>query len=205
MLVGDYIYTDQQGHPVLRKLRFEPKRFKMQAARYTNNRLYWKTGPGCLERWQPEWADKALFNLPVLLDALRRGEPVYLAEGERDCLVFSALTKLAATTNWQGAGKFTREQADWFMWGGGRSEITIFLDRDDAGHYAAWQRYNLLTGVGVVPERITMVRPRATRHKDLTDVALVGLSADAFRRVSPRTAEQRAIRYGAARAARYAS
>lgn len=202
-MVGDYIYTDRQGRPVLRKLRMKPKRFKMQAARYRGDRLYWKGGPGCVQQYQPEWAEKALFNLPVLLDALQRGEPVHVVEGERDSLTLSSLQKLAVTTNWQGAGKFTREQADWFMWGGGRSEITIFLDRDDAGHFAAWQRYSLLVGAGVAPSRITMLKPRASRHKDLTDVALDGLSPDAFRRVSPRLARHRAEAYGAERASRY--
>ncbi|MBZ5739772.1 toprim domain-containing protein [Nocardioides mangrovi] len=199
-IVADYLYTDHHGRPVIRKIRREPKGFRMYAARYKGDRLYWKTG---VQRWQPEWAEKALFNLPVLLAALQAGEPVYMTEGERDAEAFSSLQKLPVTTNWQGAGKFTREQAEWFLWGGGRSDITIFLDRDDAGHFAAWQRYSLLVGVGVAPSRITMLRPRATRHKDLTDVALDGLSRSAFRPVSPRRARLGAERYGAERAARY--
>ncbi|MDO3398096.1 toprim domain-containing protein [Nocardioides sp. SOB44] len=203
-LVGDYIYTDELGRPVLRKLRSEPKRFKMAAALHRHDRLYWKSGPRCVERYQADWAMKAMLNLPCLLDALRRGEPVFLTEGERDCQTLSSLQKVAVTTNWQGAGEFTRQQAGWFVYGGGRSQVTIFLDRDDAGHWAAWQRYSLLTEVGVAPERITMLRPAATRHKDLTDVAQEGLLPDAFRRVSPRLARHRAEAYGAVRAARYA-
>lgn len=202
-MVADYVYQDHLGRPVLRKIRSEPRRFSMQAALIKHNRFYWKSGPGCVERYQPEWATKALFDLPVLLDALRRGEPTFLLEGERDCQTFATLLRLPATTNWQGAGKFDRHQAEWFMYGGGRSDVTILMDRDNAGHFAGWQRYCLLREAGVAKSRIGLYRPASSAHKDVTDVAAHGLSGDAFRRVSPRLAEKRAEAYGADRAARY--
>lgn len=200
-IVATYMYTDERGRPVLRKVRSDPKRFKMQAARYTNSRLYWRGDPGCVERWQPEWADKAMYNLPVLLDALRLGRRVYLVEGEKDCDVMTALHTVPATTNWQGAGEFTHQQAKWFTTYGNRSKIRIVMDSDGPGRWAGWQRYRLLVAVGVDPKRIRLVTPDA--GKDVADMALCGLGLDALVRVPRREVRLAAEAYGAERAARY--
>lgn len=199
-----YIYTDDRDRPVLRKVRTRDKRFRMQAARLRNDRLYWKGDPGCVERWQPEWSVKALYHLPVLLDALKHGKPVFLVEGERDCEVATALWRRAATTNWQGAAKFTPEQAEWFVqYGKGNSRVNVLMDNDEPGHWAGWQRYSVLVGAGVAPKRIRLWRPGDAAHKDVADVAAAGLGLRAFVRVGPREVEDRAASYGAERATRY--
>jgi hypothetical protein len=203
VLKATYIYADERGVPRLRKLRREPKRFRMQAARFKGHRLYWKSEPGCVNRWQPEFAPRAIYNLPVVLDALQHHEPVYLLEGERDCDALGSLNKVATTTNWQGAGKFTPEQGEWFTLYGGKSDVHIVMDADDPGHWAGHQRYSLLIGAGVKPKRLRLWRPSSVTHKDVTDVALAGLRPSAFERVSPRAVEERASAYGAERAARY--
>lgn len=203
MLEATYIYTDELGRPRLRKTRSHGKRFTMEAARYKSERLYWKAGPGVVERWQGDWAPGALFNLPVLLDALKYGETTFLSEGERCATVLSTLRRLPATTGWQGL-EFTSEQAEWFAPTRRRqSDAVIFLDADEPGHWAGWQKYSRLRGVGVSRKRIEMYLPRDPRHKDVTNVALSGLSRNAFVRVAPAVVEDAAERYGAARAARY--
>lgn len=202
-LAAIYMYTDGHGRPVIRKLRREPKQFNMEAARYRADRLYWKCGPGVLDRWQPEWRDKALYNLPVLLDGLRRGDDVFITEGERDCDVATALWKLPATTNWQGAGEFIHQQAAWFTQYGGKSRINLLVDNDDAGHWAVHQRRRRLLAVGVDRKRVRLLRPPGA-VKDVAEAALAGLSLGDFVRVSPRAAREVAEAYGAERAARYA-
>jgi hypothetical protein len=194
-----YTYTDRLGRPVLRKIRFTDKRFVMQAARYKKPAgLYWKSGPGAVQQWQPEWAGRAMFNLPVLLDALKQGAPVSWVEGERDCLTLNTLMRSAATTNYQGAMLATPEQAEWFVrYGKGRSDINLFIDNDDPGHWAGHHRHTLLVGVGVKPKRIRVWRPKDAAAKDLTDVALRGLSASAFKLVNPSAVEERASAYAA--------
>lgn len=152
-----YVYTDKFGRPVFRKVRNEPKAFRVQAALYKNDRLYWKGGPRCIERHQPEWRDRALYNLPIVLDALRYGENVFIVEGERDADAVTSMLKLPATTSYQGAKAFTEEQASWFA--SGRSRVHVVIDSDDPGHVGGWLRYQRLRTAGVSRKRLSVWRP----------------------------------------------
>jgi hypothetical protein len=197
-----YIYTDPAHRPLLMKIRREGwtnrgDKFTQRAARYTDGRLYWKGGRDCFEKYQPEWADKAMYNLPILLDALRTGADVYFCEGERDCDTITSLWRFAATTNWQGASDFTPSQAEWFTWYRSQSRINLLIDNDDAGHAAAWLRRRRLKAAGVQPRRIRLYRPADPAHKDTTDVALVGLGLGAYVRVRPSEVRERAAQYRA--------
>ncbi len=197
-----YTYTDRQGRPLLRKIRREGhkvrhRKFVQQAAVYKNDRLYWKGERGCLEKYQPEWVERAMYNLETLMVALRAGEPVHFVEGERDADTGTSLFKLACTTNWQGASAFTRAQAKWFTWYGCRSRINILIDNDDAGHAAAHLRRTRLIKAGVPRKRIRLLRPEDPALNDLTDVALRGLGLSAYVRVSPGEVEERANAYAA--------
>lgn len=139
MIEATYIYTDHLGRPVAMKQRTTSKRFFVKAALIKNGRLYWKGGRGCLDEHQPVWAHKLLFNLPVVLDALAHGEPVYLVEGERDALAVNTLLRLPATTGHLGAKQFTAGQARWFV--NSETLVHIVRDADDAGAFGAWVRY----------------------------------------------------------------
>ncbi|MCP3422978.1 toprim domain-containing protein [Nocardioides pinisoli] len=197
-----YHYTDVRGRPVLRKIRregWEERRYKFrqQAAVYRDGYMAWKGSRGCLERYQPDWSAKAMYNLPSLLSALRVHAPVYFCEGERDCDTGTALWGWATTTNWQGAAEFNPDQAEWFTRYGSRSRIKILVDNDDAGHYAANLRRRRLVGAGVDPKRIRLYRPIDPAHKDLTDVAGVGLGLSAYERLRPSEVRERAGTYRA--------
>lgn len=195
MIEATYTYTDEFGRPRLRKIRTTNKRFKMQSARYTRDRLYWKSGI----RHQEEFADKALFNLPVLVDALKYGEAVFLIEGERDARTLETLQRLPATTSWQGASAFNHEQAQWFLLGKRRSTIHIIRDKDDAGAVCAWTRYNRLLAVGVDRKRLRLWVPRGA--KDITAAASRGVSRMKLRAEDPAAIEELADSYAAQRAA----
>lgn len=201
-----YVYTDDRGRPILRKCRETrngEKRFSVQAAKVANDRVYWKAGRGVLEKLQPEWGKRVIYNLPVVLDALRRGEPVWLCEGERDADTLAAVARVATTTNHQGVRLMTPEQAAWFLTGNGESVINILADNDDAGAYGAWLRHEALLAVGVGRDRLRLWQP-VEGHKDVTDaVAAVGIRGNAVRRVTRRAIREQSERYSAAQAAAY--
>lgn len=199
MITAEYIYCDERGKPRLMKQRTHDKRFFMQAARYKDGRLSWKSGRGCIEQYQPEFAPRAMYHLRVLMDALRAHEPVFLVEGERDADVLLALKKLPATTSWQGASVFTEEQAEWFRCYRSRSVINIVRDSDPAGAYAAWLRYSTLLDVGVKPKQIRLYRPG--NYKDVTD-ALNSRTWPALVREMPSAVDEAASTDEAQRAAR---
>lgn len=197
-----YVYTDEYHRPLLMKIRREgwvsrKDKYLWRAADYRNARLSWKGGTGCVERYQPEWADQAMYNLPALKEALRTGAPIYFPEGERDCDTGTSLFGWATTTNWQGARAFTIGQAHWFTLYKARSRINLLIDNDDAGHFAANLRRRRMKAVGVDPKRIRLLRPIDPAHSDLTDVALAGLGLDAYERVGHREVRERAAQYDA--------
>lgn len=194
-----YVYTDHRGRPVFRKLRSEPKSFGVEAALYRNERIYWKGGPGCLERYQPDWRDRALYNLPVLLDALRYGQDTFLVEGERDCESVSSLLKLPATTSFQGAKAFTDEQAEWFV--PGRSRIHVVIDGDDPGYVGGWLRYERLRMAGVSRRRLRVWKPGGGAIDITERFRRAGVGGSALVPVGLGDLEKRANSEGALKAA----
>lgn len=166
-----FIYTDDRGRPVLRKIRRDGTRgngskdFRIEAALYKNDRIYWKAGKGCVERYQPDWASKVIYNLPVVTDALRIGQPTWIAEGERDSDTLMSVARVAATTTHQGIERMTPEQAEWFVHG--KSPVNILMDGDDAGAFGGWARYTALIEAGVAAKRVQLWRP-PSGFKDIT-------------------------------------
>jgi len=109
-----YVYTDQYSVPRHRTVRFrDPKSFRQQ--RYVIGE--WRWGLGDIET--------VLYGLPRLF-GLRTDEPVFLAEGERDCESLWDVW-LVATTQPNGSWKQHYNQ-----WLAGRP-VVIVEDNDDAG------------------------------------------------------------------------
>jgi hypothetical protein len=77
------------------------------------------------------------------------------------------------------------------------------MDNDEPGAFGAWARYMALIEVGVGAKRLQLWHP-PPGFKDVTEAALtVGLRSAVVRAARGPTREA-AIRYGTARAARYA-
>ncbi|WP_395690667.1 hypothetical protein [Nocardioides sp.] len=202
-----FVYTDERGRPVLRKVRGsndtdKRKDFKTQAALIRNNRLRWMGAPRAVHRYQPDWADRVIYNLPVVLDALRLSEPVWFTEGEREADLLMTVARVAATTTPGGINRMTPEQADWFVRYRSTSPVNILMDSDDAGAFGGWARYMALRDAGVGASRLRLWQP-VEGYKDATEAVMeVGLRT-ALVRASRRRIRDAAIRYGTERASRY--
>ena len=57
--------------------------------------------------WNLEGVEPVLYHLPQVIEAIQRGEPIYVVEGEKDAEALQALG-LTATCNAMGAGKWRR-------------------------------------------------------------------------------------------------
>ncbi|QDU25597.1 hypothetical protein ETAA8_06670 [Anatilimnocola aggregata] len=90
-LVAAYVYQDEQGNPLFRKLRYDPKAFLLE---HWNGKA-WVSGM--------EGVRRVLYNLPTIL-AAEPDEFIVGAEGEKDCDNLAALG-FRATTNFDGASK----------------------------------------------------------------------------------------------------
>jgi hypothetical protein len=122
--VAIYQYRDAQGQLVFEKLRYEPKRFVQRRP----------LGDGRYE-YKLDAVEKPLYHLPELLTA----NEIFVCEGEKDCdnvvAAFSgdkriaSSIRIAATTNFGGAGKWREEYGVFFA----GKRVVILPDNDDAG------------------------------------------------------------------------
>lgn len=199
--VAVYDYTGPKGEPRIRKIRFQPKAFRMESALIQPGWVGWTFG--ITDRWY-EWSTKALYRLPEVIAALRCGDPVWWAEGEKDADTLAGWG-VCGTSTWQGASDLWPDQCRWFTRYGSRSPVKLVIDWDLPGGHFAWLRYQTLVDVGVAPERIEVVAPpwRRGRVKDVTDAAELGLSLSAVRPVGLDRVWAAASRYRAARRERY--
>lgn len=122
-----YQYRDAQGVVVFEKLRYPGKRF-LQRKLATKGGYEYKLGD----------VKKPLYRLPELLIA----NEIFVCEGEKDCdNVMRAFGEkassqhLAATTNFDGAGKWRNDYAPFFA---GKKAV-IFPDQDEIGRKHAEQ------------------------------------------------------------------
>jgi len=174
-VVAVYPYPDEHGRVLLRKRRFEPKDFLMQARK--RETCVW-VRPSVLTARYPKAApyfDSLLFNLPLLLD-----DPPELAltEGEKDAAALTA-AGLPALSHWGGAQHFTPEQAHRFH--RYRGHVTIVADKDPAGAADALLRRRRLLEVGVSTRRLRIVRAAGGRGvKDAAAHLAAGYSLDEF-------------------------
>ena len=180
----DYLYTDAEGHNLLRKRRYRvdppgpdgrSKTFTMQGRPRPRGVFQ-----GPLWRWyakhpwlQEYWAS-LLYGLLTLLDVRSDRDAVVVGtEGEKDCETAWSLG-YPAVTHWQGAGNFTSGQAAWFK--GSRCRYLIVADLDVPGAHCAAKRLDIVPEVGVPRSRIEVVR--AAEGKDLTDHVAAGYGID---------------------------
>jgi hypothetical protein len=111
-VVAEYVYTDMNGNPLHKTLRFEPKSFAQY--RYDNG------------KWVPDLADMELvpYNLPDIVDA----EVILFNEGEKDAET-GKQWGFPSTTIAQGAEKWRPEYNKWFK----GKKLIIVADNDDKG------------------------------------------------------------------------
>jgi putative DNA primase/helicase len=129
-----YDYVDENGTLAYQVCRWnEPKSFGQRRPDGKGGWVYSLNG----ERRIP-------FMLPELLNAVRRGDDIYVPEGEKDVLNLQALG-VCATTNAQGAKwKWTDDWADFFK---GAKRVIVLADNDTVGHEHAEQVAGIIARV----------------------------------------------------------
>jgi DNA polymerase len=148
--VGEYIYRDENGAPYLRAVRTSAKQFPQ---------YHWENG-----RWVK--GKPAGPKIPYRLPELRAAAPataVFICEGEKDADNVAALG-LIATTNSEGAGKWTAELNKWFT---DKQTVFILEDNDDAGRSHAAKVASALHGI--VPEIRVVSFSELPPHGDVSD------------------------------------
>jgi hypothetical protein len=152
-----YDYVDEVGTPLFQVRRWPGKRFSQHRA---DGRGGWGLKLGDARR--------VLYRLPQVIDAVARGERIYVVEGERDVHALERAGAVA-TCNPGGAGKWRAQYADALH----GADVVVIADDDEPGHKHACEVAGALAGhaarVGVV---------RAAVGKDAADHLAAGRSLE---------------------------
>lgn len=148
-IVAAYTYQDEHGKPLYQIVRYDDKSFR--ARRLIERNKY---------AWNLENTRRVLYRLPELI--ARRGEIVFVTEGEKDTDNLQRIG-LLATTNPHGAGKWRNEYNEFLR---GRA-VVILNDNDDAGRthaaHVAQSLYRLAASVKILQ------LPNLPEHGDVSD------------------------------------
>ena len=130
-VVAKYNYVDELGEPVFRVLRWWPKSFSQQ--RY-DGKGGWINGIKGVRR--------VPYRLPDVVTCVASGQPIYIAEGEKDC---DALNRLGVTATCNNGGADNWEEAHSQPFRGGN--VIIVPDKDEAGEKHLNAVASSLTGI----------------------------------------------------------
>jgi hypothetical protein len=150
--VEPYRYTDAEGEMLYDVWRYE------------------RDGEKTFRRRPPGARADVPYQLPKVLAAIEAGEPVFVAEGEKDV---KAIMRAGgtATTNASGAGKWTAEHSAWLD----GADVVIVADDDKTG----WAHARAVAeSLELFAKSIRIVRARA--GNDASDHLDAGYNLDEF-------------------------
>lgn len=153
-----YEYTDAGGRPVFEVLRFPGKRFSQRL-------------PGAEEWGLKGLANKPLFRLPAVREAIASGRRIWIVEGEKDVLAIERAGGVA-TCSVGGAGKWNHNYAHDLR---GAKHVRIVADKDEPGIAHAEQVADSLHKAGIPFEIV-----QALHGKDAADHLAQGGTLDDF-------------------------
>jgi 5S rRNA maturation endonuclease (ribonuclease M5) len=160
--VAVYRYEDEQRAELYEVVRTESKQFP-QRRRDTTQKSGW--------RWKLDDVRRVLYRLPELIEAMERGDTVYVVEGEKDVERLRSLG-VAATCNPGGAGKWRHEYAPVFA----AARVIVIADRDAPGIEHARTVVASLERVGA---RVELLLPKIeSAHADVSDHLAAGYALD---------------------------
>lgn len=149
--VAVYDYVDENGTLLYQVMRTADKQFPCRVPDRSRPKGWsWKLGS----------TRRVIYRLPKVLDGIRNGDVIHIAEGEKDVHTLEG-QGLVATCNPGGVGQGWRpEYCEWFR----EADVTIVADADDAGLSHARNVRDMLTGIA---NTIRIVEPAV--GKDVTD------------------------------------
>ena len=160
-IVATYQYRNMAGEVVHETIRYSPKDFRQRRPDGQGGYI-----------WNLNDINLVLFRLPEISAAIAKGTPVFITEGEKDCL---NLVKLGfeATTSAQGVGKWRKSYTETLK----GAAVCIIPDSDDTGWAHA---LNVLEEIYYDAECCKIIRLPGP-GKDVSDWIEAGGTAEALR------------------------
>lgn len=155
-IVAEYIYADENGKPLYKVVRFEPKNF-MQA-KYNNGEWIWKM----------QGVKYVPYNLPNVI----KSDTIYFVEGEKDADNLNSIG-LVATTTVSGAASFNKRATEYAQYFKDKN-VYIIPDNDEAGYKYAEDIKKALMGKCLEIKTIKLIDeiPDLKIKEDISDVIL---------------------------------
>lgn len=182
-----YPYYDAQGvlrYEVLRAYEDGKKRFFQRQPDSAAKSGY---------RWNLDGVERLLYRLPQVIETVRGGGTIHIAEGEK--CVHALLDAIPegdeATCNSGGAGRFLPEFAEVLA----GANVIVYADADDPGREHAREVREMLTEVGCVVtilEAPPGIMPNGKPIKDIADHLEAGLSLSQMLETTPGSQAERA-------------
>ena len=139
-VVAEYYYKDENGQPLYRVKRYNPKSFSQE--KYENDRWVYNM----------ENVKRVLYNLHNVLNS----NNIYFVEGEKDADNLNSIG-LVATTTVGGAQGFKKYQKDYVEYLRNK-KVYIIPDNDSAGRKYAMDVKNALKGISNEAKIIDLVQ-----------------------------------------------
>lgn len=164
-VVATYDYTDEAGALLFQVVRKSPKDFRQRRPDPTAEDGW---------AWKLNGTRRVLYRLPAVVTAVAEGQPVWIAEGEKDVHALER-AGVVATCNPMGAGSWRPEYSPVLK----GAEIVIVADRDEKGRKHAEEVAAALEGVARSVRRV-----EAAVGKDASDHLAAGKTIEEFARAS---------------------
>jgi len=156
--VAEYVFTDADGKPLHRTIRFDPKSFSQE--RFTPEG--WRSGL--------KGVKTVLYHLPEVLKAAREGRQIFLVEGEKDADNMIRIG-FCATTQPMGAGKWHQSYTDALK----SANVCIIADKDEPGRQHAQMVAAKLNGAAQI---VKVIELPGEQVKDASDWIEAGGTAE---------------------------
>ncbi len=160
-----YDYQDEQGNLVYQAIRRYPKSFS-----------YRRPDPINPDKWinNLNGVERSLYHLPQVIEAVQKGETIYIVEGEKDADNLISHFKLTATCNPFGVGKWKSDYSTYLK----DADIVIIPDNDEVGKNHA---LDVAKSLNDIARSIKIFPPPGLKEKqDITDWLNQGHTREEF-------------------------
>lgn len=129
--IARYVYTDADGVVLYEKIRFANKTFAF-------------VGPDGATPGLPDGTPHVLYRLPEVVEAIARGERIYVVEGEKDVETLRRIGLFATTSDGGAASTWSRDDVEVFA---SAPDVVVLPDNDPPGRDYAERVANQLLAV----------------------------------------------------------
>ena len=162
-LKDTYKYYDANGELVMEVLRFVDQNGKKTFRQRRPN-------PDGGWDWSTSGIEKPLYRLPQVIEAISKGTPIYIVEGEKDVHTLESLGKVATTNPGGAGGEGINKWTDAHTESLSGANVIIIADNDEPGMIHAEHVRKCLSSFA---NKVKLFKPE--KFKDVSEIIGAGI------------------------------